>query len=107
MSEKKIANIATPCFKNICSQLSIICKTDKISSIQGWNRIVKEPRIIDAMQMLKEGQTVGQQGTTSSMFARLHIVVDSIDELNDICDMIYSSLRVTNDKGEDMVIRVN
>lgn len=107
MSDERIANIATPCFKNICSQLSIICKTDRIYSIQGWDKIFNEPRIIDAMQMLKEGQTVGQQGTTSSMFARLHIVVDSVDELNDICDTIYSSLRVTNDKGEDLVIRVN
>lgn len=107
MSDDRIANIATPCFKNICSQLSIICKTDRIYSIQGWDKIFNEPRIIDAMQMLKEGQTVGQQGTTSSMFARLHIVVDSVDELNDICDTIYSSLRVTNDKGEDLVIRVN
>ena len=107
MSEKKIANIATPCFKNICSQLSIICKTDRISSVQGWDKMVNDPRIIDAMRMLNEGQTVGQQGTTSSIFARLHIVVDSVEELNDICEKIYSSLRVTNDRGEDLVIRVN
>ena len=58
MSDDRIANIATPCFKNICSQLSIICKTDRIYSIQGWDKIFNEPRIIDAMQMLKEGQTV-------------------------------------------------
>lgn len=107
MSDTIIANIATPRFKNICSQLSIICKTDRISSIQGWDKIVANPQVIDAMQMLKEGQAVGTQGTTSSMFARLHIVTDSIDELNDVCEKVYSSLRVTNDRGEDLVIRVS
>ena len=36
MSNKRIAEVANPCFKDICSQLSIICKTDKIAAIKGW-----------------------------------------------------------------------
>jgi len=107
MSEKRIAEVATPRFKDVCSQLSVICKTDKIAAIKGWDEIIKLPQIIDAMQMLRVGQTVGKQGTTASMFARLHIVVKSLTELNEVVDTVYSTLKVENENGENNVIRIN
>lgn len=105
MSDKRIADVGNPRFKDICSQLSIICKTDKIVAIKGWNEVTEIPQIIDAMPMLKVGQTVGKQGTTASMFARLHIVVQSFVELADIKKKIYSILRVDNENGENLVIQ--
>lgn len=107
MSDKRIAEVADPCFKDICSQLSIICKTDKIASVKGWNEIIRIPQIVDAIPMLKVGQTVGKQGTTASMFARLHIVVKSIVELNAIVDTVFSTLRVENEEGDNLVIDAN
>lgn len=107
MSDKRIAEVADPCFKDICSQLSIICKTDKIATVKGWNEIIRIPQIVDAMPMLKVGQTVGKQGTTASMFARLHIVVKSIVELNAIVDTVFSTLRVENEEGDNLVIDAN
>lgn len=104
MSDKRIAEVANPCFKDICSQLSIICKTDKIAAIKGWNEITEIPQVIDAMPMLKVGQTVGKQGTTASMFARLHIVVRNIEELQIIREKIYSTLEVVSETGENLVI---
>lgn len=104
MSDKRIAEVANPRFKDICSQLSIICKTDKIAAIKGWEEVAQIPQVIDAMPMLKVGQTVGKQGTTSSMFARLHIVVGNLEELQKVKDMIYSTLKVLNDVGENLVI---
>lgn len=105
MSDKKIAAIANPRFKDICSQLSVICETDQIASIEGWNEIVKMPQVIDAMPMLKVGQTVGKQGTTASMFARLHIVTKTQQELEIVKDSVFSTLKVKNRKGENLVIR--
>lgn len=107
MSENKISTVANPRFKDICSQLSIICKSDVITSIKGWNKIIEVPQVIDAMQMLKEGQVVGKQGTTSSIFARLHIVVKSIEELKAVKDIVYSTLKVENNCGDNLVIRMN
>lgn len=104
MSDKRIAEVANPSFNDICSQLSIICKTDKIAAIKGWEEIAQIPQIIDAMPMLKVGQTVGKQGTTASMFARLHIVVKNIEELQILKERIYSTLEVVNDAGENLVI---
>ena len=105
MSDKRIAEVATPRFKDICSQLSIICKTDKIAAIEGWDEIVRLPQIIDAMPMLRVGQTVGKQGTTASMFARLHIVTNTPQELRTVKDYVFSTLRVKNEKGDNLVIR--
>ena len=104
MSNRRIAEVANPCFKDVCSQLSIICKTDKIADVKGWEEVAQIPQVIDAMSMLKVGQTVGKQGTTSSMFARLHIVVGNLEELQKVKDMIYSTLKVLNDVGENLVI---
>ena len=104
MAEQRIATIANPCFKNICSQLSIICKSDKITFIEGWDEIVKMPQVIDAMPMLKAGQTIGKQGTTSSIFARLHLVATNVEELNRTKGLIYSTLKVYNGKGDNLII---
>lgn len=106
MSNNRIAEISNPCFKDICSQLSIVCKSERIAAIKGWERVCQIPQVIDSMQMHKEGQTVGKQGTTASIFARFHIVVKSLDELKIIQDSIYALLEVINEAGENIVIRI-
>lgn len=105
MSDRRIADIANPCFKDVCSQLSIICESDKIAKIEGWKEIVEMPQVIDAMKTFKEGDVVGKQGTTASIFARLHIVVKNLGELEAIKSTVYSILKVKNEIGENLVIR--
>lgn len=105
MSEQRISDVANPCFKDICSQLSIICESDMIAKIEGWQEITDMGQVIDAMKMLKEGDVVGKQGTTASIFARLHIIVNNTEELDKIVDEIYSTLRVENNDGKNLVIR--
>ncbi len=105
MSDKRISDIANPRFKEICSQLSIICQSDKIAKIDGFTEVAEMHQVIDAIKMFKEGDVVGKQGTTSSIFAKLHVVVKDIEELNQIFEIIYSTLRVENEKGENLVIK--
>lgn len=104
MSDRRIADTANPCFKDICSQLSVICQSDIIAKIEGWDDITSMPQVIDAMQVYEEGDSVGKQGTTASIFARLHIVVKSLDELRTIKQKVYSTLKVINEAGENLVI---
>lgn len=104
MSDRRIADIANPCFKDVCSQLSIICESDKIAKIEGWKEIVEMPQVIDAMKTFKEGDVVGKQGTTASILARLHIVVKNLGELETIKSTVYSILKVKNEIGENLVI---
>lgn len=104
MSDKRIADTATPRFKNICSQLSIICESDKIAKIEGWQDILGIPQVIDAMQTYKEGEEIGKQGTTASIFARLHVVAKNQNELEMVINKVYSSLKVKNEVGDNLVI---
>lgn len=105
MGDKQIADFANPNFKNICSQLSIVCQTDRIADVDGWKEVASLPQVIDAMQTYKEGDEIGMQGTTASIFARLHIVVKDTDELCELIDMVYSTLKVKNEAGDNLVIR--
>lgn len=105
MSDKHISDIANPFFKNVCSQLSIICQSERIEKIEGWQSIINLPQVIDALPSYVEGDEIGKQGTTASIFARLHIVAKDDKELSHIIDMIYSTLKVRNKKGENIVIR--
>lgn len=104
MSNQRIAGIANPCFKNICCQLSIICLSRKIVAIKGWEDIVRIPQIIDVSSVYKVGDTVGKQGTSASIFARLHIVVKNLEELNEIIEKVYSTLRVEDSSKNNLVI---
>lgn len=104
MSDKRISDIANPRFKEICSQLSIICQSDKIARIVGFREVAEMHQVIDAIKMFKEGDVVGKQGTTSSIFAKLHVVVKDVDELDSLKKDIYSTLKVENEKGENLVI---
>lgn len=104
MDDKQISDFADPKFKNICSQLSIICQTDRIASVEGWNEIASMPQVIDAMQTYQEGDEIGKQGTTASIFARLHIVVKDNTELDKLIKIVYSTLKVKNEKGENLII---
>lgn len=105
MSEKRISDIANPRFKEICSQLSIICQSDKIVKIEGFGEVAEMYQVIDAIKMYKEGDVVGKQGTTSSIFAKLHVVVKNTEELEGLIKSIYSTLKVENEKGENLVIK--
>ena len=104
MAEYRIADKANPHFKNICSQISIICRSDKISVIDGWQIVKEMPHVIDALCMYKVGDVIGKEGTTASIFARLHIVVNCLEELYEVKNKIYSTLSVRNNLDENLVI---
>lgn len=105
MSDTQIAKIANPRFKDLCSQLSIICRTDSIAKIEGWKEVTDMPQVIDALKTYVEGDEIGKQGTTASIFARLHVVVKNLEELETVINDVYSVLKVENNKGENLVIR--
>ena len=105
MSNNSIADVANPYFKDICSLICIICQSDIIEKIEGWKEIAQMPQIIESTLMHNVGSVVGKQGTTASIVARLHIVANSIEELNKTIDVVYSVLKVKNSFGDNLVIK--
>lgn len=104
MADYRIKDRVNPKFKSVCVQLAVICSSDRISSIEGWDAIASFPEIIDANRVYNIGDVVGEQGTTSSIFAKIHIVADDIQQANSVVGHVFNTLHVINDNGKDMVL---
>jgi biotin carboxylase len=106
MSEQQLSQVANPVFPDLCIQLSIICKSETINSIEGWEYITKLPQVIDATKYYKPGDSIGQQGTTASIFARLHLVCKDEEQYKTLLQDIQSNLQVYNNDKQNIIIRI-
>lgn len=104
MDVRRIADIAKPNFKDICCQLSILCRSAKINRIIGKDIVDAIPEVIDALYSYNEGDTVGKAGTSSQIFAKLHIVAHTVNELKGILSHIRNSFKVLDGDGNDMIV---
>lgn len=104
MAEYYIANSDNPHFHQICCQLSVLCKRHPIAQILGEDRIRFINGIIDYTSYYKEGATVGQEGTTAQIFARIHIVANTKGELQTILSQIKETLQVLDESGDNLVL---
>lgn len=104
MSDKSLADLINPDFKDFCCQLSLLGKSDKIATIYGQELVEKMPEVIDASYFYKEGDEIGKQGTTAQIFARIHIAADSMDRIDDVIKTIKNTLVVKNCKGDNLII---
>lgn len=104
MSDEDIRNVDNPKFNKICSQVSVLCSSEKIGQISGLNEIKNFEEVKDISQMYNENDIVGPQGTTMQIFARIHIVVDNIIKLQQTLLNIKKTLKVVNDHGDNMIL---
>ena len=106
MSDKSLADRINPDFKDVCCQLSLLGKNERIARICGQNAIEEIPEVLDASYYYREGDEIGKQGTTAQIFARIHIAAPSKDKLDDIIRKIKKTLIVENNKGENLILDV-
>lgn len=104
MAENNLSQQVSPLFKNICCQLSVLCKSDKIGKIVGKSRLKENPEIIDSTFYYQEGDVIGKEGTTSQIVARLHIVVQNQQQLTNVIKSVKQTLSIINDKGENIIV---
>ena len=108
MADYSIAQRSNPLFHNLCCQLSILCKAETIiDSIIGLEDVRALPQVIDLTTYYQEGQTIGKIGTTSQIFARIHIVAESMEGLNNVIRSVKNTLIVKNRKGENLIIDIS
>lgn len=106
MSNKKLSNSINPNFKQKCCQVSVLCKEDEIAIIEGLDRVKEKPEVIDCSSYYGKGDTIGKEGTTAQIFARIHIVADNMEDLNHVVKDIYKILKVKNSKGDNLILSV-
>lgn len=104
MDKRRISDFAIPGFKDTCCQLSVICKSTKIGYIEGLEAISSYPEIIDVLMSYQEGDTVGKQGTSASIVARIHIVAKDEKHLIKVLVKIKQEFHILDEAGDDMII---
>lgn len=103
MSDSRLSEYVTPYYEDICCQLAVLCKSDTIYLIDGLDIIRELPGVIDVLCAYKEGDVVGNEGTTAQIFAKVHIVSRDKFTLKTVLQEIRESLVVKNRRGENMV----
>lgn len=106
MAEQHLSQVANPLFPDLCVQVSLICASETISEIDGWEYITNLPQVIDATRYYELGDTIGQQGTTASIFARLHLVCKDKEQYNTVLQDIKSNLKVYNKNKQNIIIHI-
>ncbi|MCM1142138.1 MAG: ATP-grasp domain-containing protein [Muribaculum sp.] len=90
-------------FKHIYSQISVLCKSKKIKEIKGLKEIQRMPQVLDVATRFSEGETVGKEGTTMQIFARIHIKSPNVAEMSSLISDIESKLEVILEDGENII----
>jgi hypothetical protein len=104
MGTDRIIEKSNPAFKNVCCQLSVLCKSEKIHKISGKEWIDSTPEIIDALYTYNDGDVVGAQGTSAQIVARFHIVADNDEMLERIISGIKEHFTILNSEEENIII---
>ncbi|MBR5678280.1 MAG: ATP-grasp domain-containing protein [Paludibacteraceae bacterium] len=106
MADYSLKERNNPNFKDLCCQISILCKGDTtIYSIKGLEELRSLSQIIDLTTYYHPGETVGKEGTTAQIFARVHIVVRTQKELTSIKQHIFQTLSVQDKFGNQLIIK--
>lgn len=106
MADFNIAEKDNPKFKDLCLNLCILGKSDKIAKIEGQEYVENLPEVIHSAFLKQVGDQIGMDGTTSQKIANLHLVLkDRKDMDRVICD-IQDKFHVYNARGEDLVLKL-
>ena len=98
-----LENSDRPDFKNIYSQISVLCKSQTITEIKGLEKIKLLPGVLDVSLRYNEGDKVGKEGTTMQIVARIHLKASDVQEMQELICSIQSLLMIKGEYGENII----
>lgn len=104
VSNEQLEVKANPRHKEICCKLSPLVKTGKIKRITGLDEIEKLRDVVSVNPSYNSGDTVDGYGTLKQIVCRVFIVSKCKEDLIDSINTIYSTLKVEDENGEEMLI---
>lgn len=104
MADFRLSKLINPAFQDVCCMISILCRSEKIYSIEGLDNLNEIAEIVNFTQHFSIGDTIGKEGTTAQIFARLHIVTKDEQRLSLLLHMLKNRIFVRNEDGENMII---
>ena len=103
MGIKDLENLDRPDFKNVFSQISVLCKSQTITKIKGLEEIKLLPGVLDVSLRYNEGDTVGKEGTTMQIVARIHLKAIDIHAMQELISTIQSLLIIEGENDENII----
>lgn len=91
---------------NYAATVWLLLKEGTISSIQGFDKIEKDPTIFHISRRLFEGDTVNSEmvGTEAQVMARLYLKCNTKQELQNKLSEIYSTVKVLDEENNNQLI---
>lgn len=106
MADYKISEKDNPRFKDLCLNLCILGKSDKIERIEGQEYVELLPEVIHSAFLKQVGDQIGMDGTTSQKIANLHLVLKDRKDMDRVIRDIQDKFHVYNANGEDLVLKL-
>jgi biotin carboxylase len=90
----------------IASTIWVLLNQGTIASIAGLDEIKADDNVVFVMERFKQGDRVKEEwvGTERQVFARIYVVSDSVLDLNEKIQDFQNKLKITSDKGENMIL---
>jgi biotin carboxylase len=97
--------IINPKFPQVCCGLVIILGAGKITAIKGLEEVSDLKDVVNITQILELNDVLQQSdiGTLRQAFARIHIVSENEEYLNETITRIYALLTVEDEHGNNMI----
>lgn len=88
---------------NVSFSLYITIKPGTIGRIYGEEEIKAHPAVVSMFRKYSEGETIGELYNVNQRFCEIEILCSTMDELLDVADWVYRTLRVEDVNGQDML----
>jgi len=88
----------------IAGQVLPALKPGKIAAIDGMDEILHHPNIVSAFARYMIGDEICATHNVNQRFCEIDIVCDSAQELADVVKWIYSTLKIRDEFGQNMII---
>ena len=93
-------------FEHHYCSLNVLIEPDTIAKIENTEEVKKLPSIYAYSQMMYEGDTVKQAGTTEQIAFKFSMEADSRDALIRDIKYIQETLKICNKEGENLVMKL-
>lgn len=95
-----------PYFKKTYCSLNILLKDGIITEVEGLEVLDTLPAVKSYLPMHQIGDKVELSGTVFQIFMKVSIVVDNYDDLLNVLNMIQSTIRVKDEHGKSMMLKI-
>lgn len=95
-----------PRFKHHYCSLNVLIKPDTVAKIENAERVKKLPSVYAYSQMMYEGDTVKQPGTTQQIAFKFSMEDESREKLVEDIHYILNTLKIYNAQGENLIMNL-